>query len=116
MPEVIYTRRAEADIDAIIGYIAKDSRRAAEDFSARLIGKLYALAETPLMGRERDDYGADIRALGMMESRRGNTKDTKDTKPAANCQYSPGPLVTLGGLGVLVVNLLSFTAMLTAAR
>ncbi|MBF0306392.1 MAG: hypothetical protein HQL41_12160 [Alphaproteobacteria bacterium] len=36
-----------------------------------------------------------------------NTKDTKDTKGAAIRPYSPGFLVTLGGLGALVVNLFS---------
>jgi toxin ParE1/3/4 len=63
MPSFKYTRRSSADITGIIEYIAKDSQYAAENFSVQLIGKFYALAETPYMGRERDDYGAGVRTF-----------------------------------------------------
>lgn len=63
MPLVKYARRAEADIDGIIGYIAKDNRLAAEGFATQLVGKIYVIAETPLIGRERDDFGAGVRVF-----------------------------------------------------
>lgn len=63
MPVVKYARRAELDIDGIIGYIAKDNRLAAEDFAAQLVGKVYVIAETPLIGRERDDFGGGVRVF-----------------------------------------------------
>lgn len=58
-----YTRRARNDVDGLIEYIARDSKFAADDFANQLIGKFFALAETPHMGREREDYGAGIRTF-----------------------------------------------------
>lgn len=63
MPDFKYTRRAMNDVSALIDYIAKDSLYAANDFANQLVGKFSALAETPHMGRERDDYGAGVRTF-----------------------------------------------------
>jgi toxin ParE1/3/4 len=63
MADFKYTRRARNDVDGLIEYIARDNKFAADDFANQLIGKFFALAETPHMGREREDYGAGIRTF-----------------------------------------------------
>jgi len=63
MPDVKLTRRAKTDFDAIIGYIARDSMSAASDFANQLVGKFAALAGTPGIGREREDYGTGVRTF-----------------------------------------------------
>ncbi|OFX10799.1 MAG: hypothetical protein A2516_00745 [Alphaproteobacteria bacterium RIFOXYD12_FULL_60_8] len=63
MPSVRYTRRARNDVDEIIEYIAHDNPSAAETFFHRLVGKFYDLAQSPLMGREHTEFGAEVRLL-----------------------------------------------------
>ncbi|MBF0093196.1 MAG: type II toxin-antitoxin system RelE/ParE family toxin [Alphaproteobacteria bacterium] len=63
MADFKYTRRAKNDVDNIIEYIARDNKSAADDFVHQLVGKFFALAKTPHMGCEREDYGAGIRTL-----------------------------------------------------
>lgn len=58
-----FTGPARRDINAIVGYIAKDSPKASEQFANDLSRKFAALAGAPLIGREHDDYGASIRTF-----------------------------------------------------
>jgi toxin ParE1/3/4 len=57
------TGPARRDINAIVGYIAKDSPKASEQFANNLARKFTALADAPLIGREQDDYGVGIRTF-----------------------------------------------------
>lgn len=63
MPRVRFTRPAINDFGEIGASIAKDNERVARDFIARLREKCYVIAETPHIGRQRDDYGDDLRQL-----------------------------------------------------
>lgn len=63
MADFKYTRRVKDDVSALAEYIARDSHYAANDFACQLIEKFSALAESPHMGRERDDYGSGIRTF-----------------------------------------------------
>ncbi|MBF0168840.1 MAG: type II toxin-antitoxin system RelE/ParE family toxin [Alphaproteobacteria bacterium] len=58
-----YARRARNDVDGIIEYISKDNPLAANDFANRLVGKFYELAQSPLIGREREGFGAGVRVF-----------------------------------------------------
>ena len=58
-----FTGPARRNINAIVGYIAKDSPKASEQFANDLSRKFAALAGAPLIGREHDDYGTGIRTF-----------------------------------------------------
>jgi plasmid stabilization system protein ParE len=52
MVPVIYAPEAERDIDEITAYIAKDNRKAAEQFGYRLIARAELLSTFPKLGRQ----------------------------------------------------------------
>lgn len=61
MPSVRLTRRAIEDVAGGGAYIAKDSPRMAEQFVSGMRETFKTLAKSPLLGRERDDLGREIR-------------------------------------------------------
>jgi toxin ParE1/3/4 len=63
MPIVRFTGPAIHDLSEIGAHIAKDNERISRDFVARLREKCYAISATPYIGRQRDDFGADIRSF-----------------------------------------------------
>jgi toxin ParE1/3/4 len=56
MSRVVFSPLAEADLDAILDYIARDKPQAAVDFVARLREKCYLLAAHPEMGQRRPEF------------------------------------------------------------
>lgn len=65
MPRVRFTRPAISDLVGIGAHIAKDNERIAREFVARLKDKCYSIAETPLIGRQREDFGGGIRSFPL---------------------------------------------------
>lgn len=63
MPRVRFTRPAINDLAEIGAHIARDNEHIAREFVARIKGKCYSIAETPLIGRQREDFGAGIRSF-----------------------------------------------------
>ncbi|TAN59193.1 MAG: type II toxin-antitoxin system RelE/ParE family toxin [Rhodospirillales bacterium] len=63
MPRVRFTRPAINDLSEIGARIAKDSARISREFVARIKEKCYKISATPYIGRQRDDYGHDIRSF-----------------------------------------------------
>jgi len=53
MSRVIFAPLAEADLDEILDYIARDKPRAAVNFVARLRETCYMLGANPEMGERR---------------------------------------------------------------
>lgn len=51
------SRRADADLNAIWDYIARDSIEAADRVEAEIHSEIKRLAETPGMGHAREDVG-----------------------------------------------------------
>jgi len=63
---VIFRRpRASADLSEIWEFIAGDNIQRADEFIDRIDEKFRALAEQPLMGRERRELGPGIRSIAM---------------------------------------------------
>jgi toxin ParE1/3/4 len=57
--------RARADLDAIWNYIAADNNRSADAMLER-IGSVYKmLVENPLAGRQRPDFGPNLRSFAV---------------------------------------------------
>ena len=65
MSRVIFAPLAEADLDEILGYIARDKPRAAVDFVARLREKCYTLGTHSEIGQRRPELGADLRSFAV---------------------------------------------------
>lgn len=63
MPCVRFTKPAMRDLSEIGARIAEDNERISRDFIARIREKCYNIASTPLIGRQREDFGADIRSF-----------------------------------------------------
>jgi len=63
MAEVWRSDLAELDLLEIWHFISEDSMRAADRFLDLLDQKCQALAETPKMGRARDDLGPGLRSF-----------------------------------------------------
>ena len=62
-PDLVYTGKARADLEAIFDYIAKDSPRAARRWVAALEEHCEGLRGFPEMGVERPDLAQGIRIL-----------------------------------------------------
>jgi len=58
-PPVVWTRRALSDLEAIGDYIARDSRRAAERWIARLIAAAERASSSPRAGRRVPELARD---------------------------------------------------------
>lgn len=56
MSRVVFAPLAEADLDAILEYIAQDKPQAAARFVAKLRETCYLLAEQPEMGQRRPEF------------------------------------------------------------
>ena len=63
MSRVIFAPLAEADLDAILEYIARDKPRAAVEFVAELRERCYALGAHPEMGERHPELGTDLRSF-----------------------------------------------------
>jgi toxin ParE1/3/4 len=49
--QIVYTKPALADIEALVTFIARDNARAAEEFGNALVDKAETLANHPFLGR-----------------------------------------------------------------
>jgi toxin ParE1/3/4 len=65
MPVILRRPRASADLSEIWEFIAGDNIQRADEFIDRIDEKFRALAEQPLMGRERRELGPGIRSMAM---------------------------------------------------
>jgi toxin ParE1/3/4 len=63
---VIFTPRAERQIDSLHGYIAENASEARADANvARIVGFCSGLGTFPLPGQQRDDLLAGLRTTGF---------------------------------------------------
>lgn len=65
MAEVVFHPLAEADLDGIDDRIAQHSPRAADAFIERLQQVCRSLAEFPLRGQARPNWGEGVRSIGI---------------------------------------------------
>jgi toxin ParE1/3/4 len=65
MATILRRPRASADLSEIWEFIAQDNIEQADAFIDRIDEKFRALAEQPLMGRERRELGPGIRSIAM---------------------------------------------------
>ena len=63
MANILKRPRAKADLVEIWDYIADDSENRADAFIETINQKLAVLAETPNIGRARDELGKNIRSF-----------------------------------------------------
>ena len=62
---VLFRPGAEADLDAIYDYIARDSRANAIEFTRRIRAQCNSLSDFPVRGTRRDDLEPGLRTIGM---------------------------------------------------
>ena len=65
MAELRIARRAQYDIIRIYSYIAADSSKRAQSFDDRLRDKLMLLAQSPTLGRPRQEFGRNTRSFAV---------------------------------------------------
>jgi toxin ParE1/3/4 len=63
MARVRFTKPAINDLSEIGSHIAKDNERISREFIARIKDKCYSISSSPYMGRQRDDYGPEVRSF-----------------------------------------------------
>ena len=63
MPQYRLTTQAEADLDSIWYFIARDNILAASNLINALIERFPVLAERPMMGRPRPELGPGLRSM-----------------------------------------------------
>ena len=64
MHQLVISPEAKADLDDIWDYIAEESPKAATRFLSSLLAECRLLAESPYIGRERDDIDREgVRSL-----------------------------------------------------
>ena len=63
MNRVRISRRADADVDGIADYIAKQNPSAADRVADELLEAFSILGQEPLLGESRHDLGADLRGF-----------------------------------------------------
>ncbi len=63
MPQYRLTAQAEADLDAIWYFIARDNFHAANNLIDTLLDRFPVLAERPMMGRPRPELGPGLRSI-----------------------------------------------------
>lgn len=57
---------ADEDLIGIWGYIARDSRTAADRVYDRIVERIFDLVDFPELGAKRPDIAADMRSLAVM--------------------------------------------------
>ncbi|MBL8809810.1 MAG: type II toxin-antitoxin system RelE/ParE family toxin [Planctomycetaceae bacterium] len=63
MTRLLITESAQADLDQIWLFIARDNPIAADQFVERLISRCHSYANQPLLGERRPELGPDIRCF-----------------------------------------------------
>jgi toxin ParE1/3/4 len=63
MPRIDRSPEAQADIDQIVDYIARDSEVASHRWLDSLNKEFDLLSQFPRMGRQRDDLAPELRSL-----------------------------------------------------
>jgi toxin ParE1/3/4 len=63
MPNIVKRPLAEKDLNDIWDYIAEDNLDQANEFLRSLNRKIVLLAETPMMGRARDELALALRSF-----------------------------------------------------
>ena len=63
MPQYRLTAQAEADLDGIWYFIARDNIQAANSLIDTLLERFSVLTENPMMGRPRPNLGPDLRSI-----------------------------------------------------
>ena len=63
MPQYRLTAQAEADLDGIWYFIARDNIQAANSLIDTLLERFSVLTENPMMGRPRTNLGPDLRSI-----------------------------------------------------
>jgi len=63
MPQHRLTAQAEADLDGIWSFIARDNIQAANNLIDTLLERFPVLPERPMMGRPRPELGSDLRSI-----------------------------------------------------
>ena len=63
MPRIIRTHQAEADLEEIWEYIAKDNVSAANEFASRIDAAFRELAAAPRIGAPRDELRNNLRSF-----------------------------------------------------
>jgi toxin ParE1/3/4 len=65
MSRLLFSPRAEQDLDEILDYIARDKPLAAMRFVERLREACRLLAENPELGERREDFGPGLRCFSV---------------------------------------------------
>jgi len=65
MPVIIRRPRASSDLSEIWEFIAEDNIERADEFIDHIDEKFRALAEQPLMGRERRELAPGLRSIAI---------------------------------------------------
>jgi toxin ParE1/3/4 len=63
MPLILKRPQAQADLDEIWDFIAEDSEERADSFIESLDAKLQTLAQSPSLGRLRDELAQGLRSF-----------------------------------------------------
>ena len=63
MPLILKRPRAQADLDEIWDFIAEDSEERADSFIDALDAKLHTHAQSPSLGRLRDELAEGLRSF-----------------------------------------------------
>jgi toxin ParE1/3/4 len=64
MPRIVVAPLAQADIDEIWDYIARDSLANADRFVDQIVQRFALLADNPRLGSRRDDLRPGLRRFG----------------------------------------------------
>jgi len=67
MARVDQTDQAREDFREIVRYLRHHSRPAAERLAKSVKQRLHRLSKSPRLGRERPEFGADVRSLVVSE-------------------------------------------------
>jgi len=65
MSRLLFSPRAEQDLDDILAYIARDKPLAAVRFVEKLRDTCRLLAENPELGERREDFGRGLRCFSV---------------------------------------------------
>ncbi|MCA9047318.1 MAG: type II toxin-antitoxin system RelE/ParE family toxin [Planctomycetaceae bacterium] len=65
MTRLLITESAQADLDQIWLFIARDNPAAADHFLDRLISRCQSYANQPLLGERRPDVGSGVRCFSI---------------------------------------------------
>jgi toxin ParE1/3/4 len=65
MTRVVYSKKAEAELVDLAGYIAIDSEHNADAFTAKLRSKVLVIARSPRIYRLRNDIAPEVRLAAL---------------------------------------------------